>query len=129
MDREDFRRRFMLHVCKDGTVRYRDAHANEPVFNGVALPVYSVDTAEQAQAIQLRFCRLQYGEHPQMPRKPWYRISVLRDGHDPAFTRPAGLEVDDLTGIGEMFKEFHQEMARREHLAWKHDERVLRAKP
>jgi hypothetical protein len=106
LGREDFRRRFMVHICKDGTISYRDAHANEPVFNGVALPVLSVDTEEEAQAIQVRFGRCQHGEHPQMPGKPWYRICRLADGTDPAERLGGLLEIDDLAGIGQMFKRF-----------------------
>lgn len=70
--RADFRRPVMIHICKeDGTISYR--RKGKPVFNGVALPVFSVDTEEQAEAIQIRFGRLQYVEHPAMPGRPWYR--------------------------------------------------------
>lgn len=106
LTKEDWKRTYMIHVCKDGTVSYRNAVKKEPIFNGVALPVFSVDTEEQAKAIQVRFCRCQWEEHPLIPGKPWYRLSKLGDGSDPAY-RPGGLlETDDLHGIGEMFKEF-----------------------
>lgn len=39
VQRAAFSRPVMLHVCKDGTVSYR--MPGEPVFNGVALPVFS----------------------------------------------------------------------------------------
>src|SRR5258706_5281352 len=61
----------LIHVCKDGTISYRTRA--EPVFNGRALPVFSVDTEEQARAVQVRFGRRQYGEHPDLPGRPWYR--------------------------------------------------------
>lgn len=70
---EDMRRQYMIHICKDGTISYRNAHLKEKVFNGVALPVFSVDTIEQAQAIQVLFGRKQYGPHPDMPGRSWYR--------------------------------------------------------
>src|SRR5689334_521905 len=60
-----------IYLCKDGTISYRPS--TEPSFNGSALPVFSVDTVEQARAVQVRFGRLQYGEHPQLPGRPWYR--------------------------------------------------------
>lgn len=100
----DYGRQIMIHVCKDGTVTYRAL--NEPVFNGVALPVFSVDTAEQAEAIQVRFCRAQWEPHPLMPGKTWYRLSILRDGTDPAFRTSGTLEYEDLKGVTVMFREF-----------------------
>lgn len=105
--RHDYSRPIMLHVCKDGTVSYR--RPGEKVFNGVALPTFSVDTIAQAESIQVRFCRLQHGEHDLMPGRPWYRLSVLADGTDPAFSRPQGLELDDLEGVRGMFRSFYAE--------------------
>jgi len=67
----DLSRPIILHCCRDGTITYRTR--KEPTFNGAALPVFSVDTIEQAQLLQVLFCRLQYGEHPLMKGKPWYR--------------------------------------------------------
>lgn len=100
----DYSRPIMIHVCKDGTVTYR--RPGEAVFNGVALPVFSVNTPEQAEAIQVRFCRRQYAEHPQMAGKIWYRLSRLGDGSDPA-NRPSGmLDFEDLEGVTVMFREF-----------------------
>lgn len=64
-------RPMLIHLCKDGTITYR--RQGQPVFNGVALPVYSVDTEAQAKAVQVRFGRRQYGEHDLLPGQPWYR--------------------------------------------------------
>lgn len=61
----------VIHVCKDGTITYR--RQGQPTFNNVALPVYSVATEAQAQAVQVRFGRRQYGEHDRLPGQPWYR--------------------------------------------------------
>lgn len=69
----DLGRRWMLHVCKDGTVTYRDTSVGAPVFNGAALPVFSVDTAARAEALIVRFCRKQYNSH--LPR--WHRLRML----------------------------------------------------
>jgi hypothetical protein len=66
-----FTRPILIHVCKDGTISYRTK--DQPVFNGVALPVFSVDTEQQAQDIQVRYGRRQYVEHDQLPGQPWYK--------------------------------------------------------
>ena len=100
----DFARPILIHVCKDGTVTFR--RRNEPVFNGIALPVYSVETIEDARAIQAHFCRAQWHEHPLMPGRIWYRLARLGDGTDLAH-RPGGLlKLEDLVGVTEMFREF-----------------------
>ncbi len=91
-----FKRRYMIHVCKDGTVTYRDTATKEKVFNGRALPVFSVDTVDDAQAIQIRFCRLQYGSHPLMPGKPWYKLNEFSG------------ELEDLDRVRDMFMDFHE---------------------
>lgn len=115
----DYIRPIMIHVCKDGTVTYR--RPGEAVFNGVALAVFSVNTPEQAEAIQVRFCRRQYVDHPQMPGKIWYRLSRLGDGSDPA-NRPSGmLDFEDLEGVTVMFREFFDA-----HLASRADLRASR---
>jgi hypothetical protein len=73
-------RRFMIHVCKDGTITYRDTSTREHVFNGIALPVFSVDTVAQAQALQVRFGRLAHEEHPLMPGKVLVPVKHARWG-------------------------------------------------
>lgn len=95
-------RRFMIHVCKDGTVTYRDKVAREKVFNGRALPVFSVDTAEEAKQIQVRFCRLQYEKHPLMPSKPWYKLNEFSG------------ELEDLDRVRNMFAKYYREHKERE---------------
>lgn len=100
------KRAIVIHICKDGTISYRTRE--EPVFNGVALPVFTVDTVEQAEAIQVRFGRRQYTEHPQIPGKGWYKISRLRDGSDPALRGDGTLRSSDLPGITLMFDEFYK---------------------
>lgn len=99
---EAYNRRFMIHVCKDGTVTYRDKSIGEKVFNGRALPVFSVDTIKEAEAIQTRFCKLQYGSHPLMPGKPWYKVW------------PFSGELEDLDRVRNMFAEFYKDMKERD---------------
>ena len=101
-------RPIVIHICKDGTISYRTR--KEKVFNSVALPVFTVDTVEQAEAIQIRFGRRAYTEHPQMPGKPWYKLSRLLDGTDPALRGDGSIEVGDLIGITEMFHNFYLEV-------------------
>lgn len=68
---ERLSRPVVIHICKDGTITYR--RRDQKVFNGVALPVFTVDTEEQARDIQIRFGRRQYDNHPLLPGQPWYR--------------------------------------------------------
>lgn len=96
-----YARPIMLHVCKDGTVTYRDKSKREPVFNGVALPVFSVDTVDEAARIQVRFCRKMYQSHPLMPGKPWYILTTF-DG-----------DVDDLDRVTAEFASFYASMTGR----------------
>lgn len=105
----DLSRPILIHVCKDGTISYRTRR--QKVFNGVALPVFSVDTEEQARDIQVRFGRRMYDSHPKIPGRPWYKLSVLRDGSDPAMRGDGALDYSDLDGISDMFRE-HWEAAR-----------------
>lgn len=100
--RDAYKRRYMIHVCKDGTVTYRDTSTRKKVFNGRALPVFSVDTAEEARRIQTRFCRLQYGSHPLMPGKPWYTLNEFSG------------EIEDLDRVRNMFAQFYRETKERE---------------
>lgn len=92
---DDFARPIMIHVCKDGTISFRDKSKREKVFNGVALPVFSVDTVEQAEAVQVRFGRHQYTEHPQMPGKPWYRWTNF------------GGQLEDLDRVSTDIRDFY----------------------
>lgn len=104
--RAAYKRRYMIHVCKDGTVTYRDTAAKEKVFNGRALPVFSVDTAEEAKQIQVRFCRMQYSNHPLMPGKPWYKLNEFNG------------ELEDLDRVRSIFALFYKEhKARKEREA------------
>jgi len=105
-----FKRRYMIHVCADGTVTYRDTVTKEKVFNGRALPVFSVDTIEEAKAIQIRFCRLQYGSHPLMPGRSWYVLSTFTG------------QVEDLNRVRSDFMKYHK--LHQERLATEERERA-----
>lgn len=88
----DYSRAVMIHICKDGTISYRTR--DQKVFNGRALPVFSVDTIEQAKEAQVLFGRQQYVEHPQIPGQPWYRWTDF-DGN-----------VESLTGVTERLRDW-----------------------
>lgn len=100
--RDAYKRRYMIHVCKDGTVTYRDTVTGEKVFNGRALPVFSVDTPEEAKRIQICFCRLQYKKHPLMPDRPWFKLNEFSG------------ELEDLDRVRAMFALFYKEHKARE---------------
>lgn len=63
--REDLSRPILLHCCKDGTITCRAR--GEPIFNGVALPVFSVADRDEAEQLVLMCCKRQYDEHPNFP--------------------------------------------------------------
>jgi hypothetical protein len=93
----NFERPIMIHVCKDGTVSYRTK--GQKVFNGVALPVFSVNTVEEAKRIQTRFCRLMIGPHPQAKpntgTEDWYVLNSFSG------------ELDELDHVSAMFADFY----------------------
>lgn len=117
MKTEDLQRPIVIHVCRDGTISYRTRR--QKVFNGVALPVFSVANVEQAKALQVRFGRCQYGPHPDMKTKQlWYKLSTLPDGTDFVLRTLNGtgahqedgvpvLEVNELFDISGMFREWY----------------------
>jgi len=100
-------RAVIVDLCKDGTVTFRDR--GQSSFNGMALPVFSVDTNFQAEQLQIRFCRKMHKDHPLMPGKPWYMLSMLKDGNDPAISRPEGLVFKDIEETTEMFTDYWDE--------------------
>lgn len=64
-------RPILIDICKDGTISYRTGSQRR--LNDAALPVFSVDTVEEAEFLQVTFGRRQYEEHPDIPGKGWYR--------------------------------------------------------
>lgn len=92
----------IIHVCKDRTLSFRTK--DEPVFNGVALPVFSVDTRAEAEMLVTAVGSLQYEEHPQLPGKPWRKISVEFKQH---------LELDDLPYVAAKLRDVYTRMKER----------------
>ena len=62
----------------------------------MAFPVFSVDTVEQAEAIQVLFCTKQYTDHPDMPGKSWY-----------VWTNFGG-EIEDMNEVTLKMDEFYE---------------------
>lgn len=92
LNREHFKRPVFIHVCKDKTLSYR--RAGQPIFNGAALPAFTVEDEAEAQALLVLVGRAQYEEHPLLPRKTWYKITL--DG-DLDFKRY--LDLEDMDAV------------------------------
>jgi hypothetical protein len=84
-------RPILMHICRDGTITYRSL--SEKVFNGVALPFFSVDTKDQAKRLQVMLCKSQYERHPKLPNQPWYAFPGFRG------------ELDDMDRVAGIFAE------------------------
>ena len=94
MKQNHLNNKVLIHVCKDKTLSYRTR--DEPIFNGVALPVFSVPTKDNAESLIVCVGRAQYVSHPLMPGKVWYKITL--DG-ELDFKRY--LDIDDLPAVTE----------------------------
>ena len=92
MNADDLSRHILIHICKDKTLSYRTRE--EPIFNGVALPVFSVNSSEEAEALFILVGRKQYTEHPLLPNRPWYKITL-----DGAADFKKHLEFSDLSNV------------------------------
>jgi hypothetical protein len=79
-----------IHVCKDRTLSYRTE--GEPVFNGAALPVFSVMTEEEAINLITLVGSVQYESHPLIPGKTWKKINFMNKQY---------LELSDLDAVSE----------------------------
>lgn len=65
-----------------------------PIFNGKALPVFSVPTEQDAEDLIMLVGRRQYEEHPQQPGRPWFKITL-----NGALDFKPYLELDDLDEV------------------------------
>lgn len=62
-----------VYCCRDGTISY--SARGTPSFNGVALPVLSVRSVQEAKDLQVLTCRLQKEAHPFMaPGEGWFTL-------------------------------------------------------
>jgi hypothetical protein len=84
-------RPILIHCCKDKTLSYR---TKGRIFNGVALPVFSVDSVDEAEALLTLVGRTQYGEHPHIPGQLWRKITL-----DGSLDFKRHLDVEDLNAV------------------------------
>lgn len=94
----NFDRAVLIDVCKDGTISYRTRAKREGRLNNAALPVFSVNTVEEAMRLQVHFGAKQYTSHPEQPTRDWFVW--------PAFSGTIE-QLDELTAAFTAFYDEH----------------------
>jgi hypothetical protein len=111
MEHEIFKRPVIVHIGKDGTISYLNrATMTQPVLVEALMPVYSVDTEEQAKQLQVIFGRLQYRDNTREPGKSWYVLHLLPDGTLLMNREPPYLQISDLPGITKKMHDWYEGM-------------------
>jgi hypothetical protein len=110
----DLSRTYLIFVCKDGTVTY--GPKGTPPFNGVALPVHSVDSIDEARQVQVALCRRQYVSHPDMPGQPWYVLSKFSGN------------TGDLPRVAEEMQRISRQLASENYLQGEFDSMTVNEK-
>jgi hypothetical protein len=77
---ENLTRPILIDICLDGTLTYRAK--KEKVFNGDALPIFSVNSKEEAKQLLVMCGSKQYQNHPLLPNDPWYVLSSFSNDFD-----------------------------------------------
>lgn len=93
--KDDLSRRFFLDVTQSGHVFIRERGGKQSGKLNGALPVYSVDTAEEAEQLRVRHCRL------------------AKDGSGLYQLNEFSGDVHDLFAVGDMFRATHEAARRR----------------
>jgi hypothetical protein len=88
MESDALSRPIVINCCKDRTLTY--TKRGQRPFNRVALPVFSVHSIEQAEALITLVGIRQYEEHPLLPGRPWMKIDIDFKRH---------LDVNDLPKV------------------------------
>lgn len=96
----DLSREIKIHVCKDRTLSYRNRL--QPIFNKVALPVFSVNNVDEARELIPLVSNRQYEEHPLIPGDTWWKIDLGPTKHF--------LEVEDLPLVTEKLQKAYSSM-------------------
>jgi len=97
-----FNKRFMIEVDMGGVVTFRDTHDRSERRDEGTLPVFSVATEEDAQAIQLTFCRCAYNKDAL-----GNDIYVLNEiGTRALAGKPAELSLSELPGLTQRLHDF-----------------------
>ena len=101
LQKNDLARPVKIHICKDRTLSYR--RLGEPIFNDVALPVFSVESEQEADDLFLLVGTRQYELHP----NPRFKHNETT-GWMKLFNRTACdrqyLELDDLDEIADYLR-------------------------
>lgn len=87
----DLGRAVLIDICKDGSVSFRRRNSNDRRLNDAALPVFSVDTVEQARDLQVLFCTRQHEPHP-FDGRAWYVLPYFSGN------------ISDLAEVADMFR-------------------------
>lgn len=77
---DPYGRTIMIHCCKDRTLSYRNRL--QPIFNGAALPVFSVNNVDEARSLISMVSNRQYEEHPLWPGDVWWKIDLGPSFHE-----------------------------------------------
>jgi hypothetical protein len=96
----DLSRPIIIRCCKDRTLTWYKK--GQPAFNDRALPVFSVNTPEEAQELIVTVCRVQYAEHPDLPGRPWRKITL-----ENALDLKPYLEIEDLDAVSKKLFDTH----------------------
>ncbi len=100
--KEHLSRAILIDVCKDKTLSYRIR--KKLPFNKVAIPVFSVNTFEEARRLILLVGRKQYDPHPQLPAdQPWFKVTL-----DGALDFKQYLEITDLEAVTEKLQKSYR---------------------
>lgn len=95
-----------IHLCKDRTLSYRNRVEREPVFNGVAVPVLSVRTVEEAESLIFLVGKKQYENHPH----PRWKLPYWRKLFNGVAGHKAYLDPEDVPEAEEYLHRMYQSM-------------------
>lgn len=91
---DDLHRDVLIHLCKDRTLSYR--RRGDKVFNGMALPVFSVNDEAEAEALLVLVGTNCNTRHPQLPGdRTWFKLFNGIGGHEPTLELSATDEASD----------------------------------
>jgi hypothetical protein len=110
-DHPIFQRPVIVHIGKDGTLSFLNrATMTQSTLVEALMPVYSVETEEQAKSLQVVFGKLQYRDNTREPGKPWYILNRLPDGKLLMDRNPPYLQISDLPAITKQMHDWFEGM-------------------
>jgi hypothetical protein len=105
----DLGRPIKIHICKDGTFSIRKP--GEPIFNGVAIAVFSTRTVKEAEELEIVSCFLCHAKRPEFP-KGWMKVNYIQQ-KSVAAGRACVLEIEDLDIIADTLRANYQRILER----------------